>query len=38
MDKSTAEMVNANYLEVVGAPDFEEGVFGSSLSGKTSGS
>ncbi len=28
MDKSTAEMVNANYLEVVGAPDFEEGVFG----------
>jgi phosphoribosylaminoimidazolecarboxamide formyltransferase/IMP cyclohydrolase len=27
MDKATAEMVNANYLEVVGAPDFEEGVF-----------
>ena len=27
MDKSTAEMVNSNYLEVVGAPDFEEGVF-----------
>src|SRR3990172_9304379 len=28
MDKATAGMVNANYLEVVGAPDFEEGVFG----------
>jgi phosphoribosylaminoimidazolecarboxamide formyltransferase/IMP cyclohydrolase len=28
MDKETAEMVNANYLEVVGAPDFEEGVVG----------
>jgi phosphoribosylaminoimidazolecarboxamide formyltransferase/IMP cyclohydrolase len=27
MDKTTAEMVNSNYLEVVGAPDFEEGVF-----------
>lgn len=27
MDKSTAGMVNSNYLEVVGAPDFEEGVF-----------
>jgi phosphoribosylaminoimidazolecarboxamide formyltransferase/IMP cyclohydrolase len=27
MDKTTAEMVNNNYLEVVGAPDFEEGVF-----------
>ena len=27
MDKITAEMVNNNYLEVVGAPDFEEGVF-----------
>ena len=27
MDKATAEMVNNNYLEVVGAPDFEEGVF-----------
>ena len=27
MDKTAAEMVNANYLEVVGAPDFEEGVF-----------
>ena len=26
MDKATAEMVSANYLEVVGAPDFEEGV------------
>ncbi|HEX8947901.1 MAG TPA: hypothetical protein VF790_02995 [Dissulfurispiraceae bacterium] len=26
MDKATAEMVGANYLEVVGAPDFEEGV------------
>jgi phosphoribosylaminoimidazolecarboxamide formyltransferase/IMP cyclohydrolase len=26
MDKPTAEMVSANYLEVVGAPDFEEGV------------
>lgn len=25
MDKETAGMVNANYLEVVGAPDFEEG-------------
>ncbi len=27
MDKTTAEMVNNNYLEVVGAPDFEDGVF-----------
>ncbi|PKL51737.1 MAG: IMP cyclohydrolase [Nitrospira bacterium HGW-Nitrospira-1] len=27
MDKITAEMVNNNYLEVVGAPDFEEGAF-----------
>ncbi|TAL27655.1 MAG: IMP cyclohydrolase, partial [Nitrospirae bacterium] len=26
MDKTTAEMVNNNYLEVVAAPDFEEGV------------
>ncbi|MEJ2697450.1 MAG: hypothetical protein P8013_12485 [Candidatus Sulfobium sp.] len=26
MDRETAEMVGANYLEVVGAPDFEEGV------------
>ncbi|TAN45950.1 MAG: IMP cyclohydrolase [Nitrospirae bacterium] len=26
MDKATAEMVSANYLEVVAAPDFEEGV------------
>ena len=26
MDKETAEMVGGNYLEVVGAPDFEEGV------------
>ncbi|MBI5417510.1 IMP cyclohydrolase [Candidatus Poribacteria bacterium] len=26
MDKIAAEMVNANYLEVVGAPDYEEGV------------
>jgi len=26
MDKATAEMVSSNYLEVVGAPDFEEGV------------
>ncbi|MDA8104127.1 MAG: hypothetical protein M0Z71_01985 [Nitrospiraceae bacterium] len=26
MDKTTAEMVSGNYLEVVGAPDFEEGV------------
>ena len=25
MDKTTAEMVSGNYLEVVGAPDFEEG-------------
>ena len=25
MDKGTAEMVSDNYLEVVGAPDFEEG-------------
>jgi phosphoribosylaminoimidazolecarboxamide formyltransferase/IMP cyclohydrolase len=25
MDKATAEMVSNNYLEVVGAPDFEEG-------------
>ncbi len=25
MDKQTAEMANANYLEVVAAPDFEEG-------------
>ena len=27
MDKVTADMVSANYLEVVGAPDYEEGVF-----------
>jgi len=27
MDKITAEMVNSNYLEVVGAPDFEEEAF-----------
>lgn len=27
MDKVTAEMVNTNYLEVVGAPDYEEGAF-----------
>lgn len=27
MDKTTAEMVNNNYLEVVGAPDFEEEAF-----------
>jgi len=27
LDKQTAEMVNSNYLEVVAAPDFEEGVF-----------
>jgi phosphoribosylaminoimidazolecarboxamide formyltransferase/IMP cyclohydrolase len=26
MDKATAEMVNNNYLEVVAAPDFEDGV------------
>ncbi len=26
MDKAAAEMVSANYLEVVAAPDFEEGV------------
>lgn len=26
MDRETAEMVGGNYLEVVGAPDFEEGV------------
>ncbi|HMK43199.1 MAG TPA: hypothetical protein VK445_03600 [Dissulfurispiraceae bacterium] len=26
MDKATAELVSANYLEVVGAPDFEGGV------------
>jgi phosphoribosylaminoimidazolecarboxamide formyltransferase / IMP cyclohydrolase len=26
MDKETAEMVNSNYLEVVGAPEYEEGV------------
>ncbi len=26
MDKTTAEMVSQNYLEVVGAPDYEEGV------------
>lgn len=26
MDKATAEMVNANYLEVVAAPDYENGV------------
>lgn len=26
MDKTTAEMVSGNYLEVVAAPDFEEGV------------
>src|SRR5208282_127345 len=28
MDKETAEMVNANYLEVVGAPEFEDGTVG----------
>lgn len=28
MDKTTAEMVNMNYLEVVGAPEFDEGVVG----------
>jgi len=27
MDKMTAEMVSNNYLEVVGAPDFEDGAF-----------
>ncbi len=27
MDKTTAEMVENNYLEVVGAPDYEDGVF-----------
>lgn len=27
LDRTTAEMVDANYLEVVGAPDYEEGVF-----------
>jgi len=27
LDKITAELVNNNYLEVVGAPDFEEGAF-----------
>ena len=27
MDKQAAEMVNNNYLEVVAAPDFEEGAF-----------
>jgi phosphoribosylaminoimidazolecarboxamide formyltransferase/IMP cyclohydrolase len=27
MDKTAAEMVNDNYLEVVGAPDFEDGAF-----------
>ena len=26
MDKDTAELINQNYLEVVAAPDFEEGV------------
>jgi phosphoribosylaminoimidazolecarboxamide formyltransferase/IMP cyclohydrolase len=26
MDRTTAEMVNSNYLEVVGAPEYEEGV------------
>lgn len=28
MDKRTAEMANANYLEVVAAPDFEDGAIG----------
>ena len=28
MDRQTAEMVNSNYLEVVAAPDFEEGAVG----------
>jgi phosphoribosylaminoimidazolecarboxamide formyltransferase/IMP cyclohydrolase len=28
MDKQTAEMANANYLEVVAAPDFEDGAIG----------
>jgi phosphoribosylaminoimidazolecarboxamide formyltransferase/IMP cyclohydrolase len=27
VDKQTAEMANANYLEVVAAPDYEEGAF-----------
>jgi phosphoribosylaminoimidazolecarboxamide formyltransferase/IMP cyclohydrolase len=27
MDKKTAELANANYLEVVAAPDYEEGTF-----------
>jgi phosphoribosylaminoimidazolecarboxamide formyltransferase/IMP cyclohydrolase len=27
MDKQTAELANSNYLEVVAAPDYEEGVF-----------
>ncbi|HMK55382.1 MAG TPA: hypothetical protein VK448_01960 [Dissulfurispiraceae bacterium] len=27
MDKAAAEMVSANYLEVVGAPEYEDGVF-----------
>jgi phosphoribosylaminoimidazolecarboxamide formyltransferase/IMP cyclohydrolase len=26
LDKEAAELVNSNYLEVVGAPDYEEGV------------
>jgi len=28
MDRQTAEMANANYLEVVAAPDYEEGAIG----------
>lgn len=28
MDRATAELVSANYLEVVAAPDYEEGVVG----------
>jgi phosphoribosylaminoimidazolecarboxamide formyltransferase/IMP cyclohydrolase len=27
IDRQTAEMINSNYLEVVGAPDYEEGAF-----------
>ena len=37
MDKVTAEMVNSNYLEVVGAPDFEEGWLRSLQKEKISG-
>ena len=37
IDLKTAEMVSNNYLEVVAAPDFEEGQLASYLKGPISG-